>query len=139
MELRRSYDGVEVALWEHFANFEKEAAKRGVMIDLEATGITGSIEKIHTPGMVGICNHKVDAPNHVMIDIDFWSNASKMAKEMIIFHELGHCFLKRGHSDDTHNNGTCKSIMRSGKGGCMDFYNTSNRNDYLNELFYEAQ
>ena len=137
MDLMKSYDGVEAELWEHFDRFEREAAKRGVTIDLAAVGITGSIEKIHTPGMVGICNHKVDTPNHVMIDIDFWRNASKIAREMIIFHELGHCFLHRGHNNNKHDNGTCKSIMRSGTGGCLDFYNNSNRGDYLNELFTE--
>ncbi len=135
-DLNKSYNGVETELWEYFEKFEQEAADRGVQINLSAAGITGSIEKIHTPGMVGICNHKPNTPNHVMIDIDFWRNASKMAKEMIIFHELGHCFLHRGHNDDKHDNGTCKSIMRSGQGGCMDLYNHSNRNDYLNELFH---
>ncbi len=137
-DLSKTYDGVETELWEHFENFEKAAAERGVRIDLAAAGITGSIGKIHTPGLVGICNHNADTPNHVMIDIDFWRNASQLAKEMIIFHELGHCFLHRGHNDDQHHNGTCKSIMRSGKGGCLDLYNNSNRGDYMDELFTET-
>ena len=139
LEIVKSFDGVEADLWEHFDNFEKEAAKRGMHIDLAAAGITGSIEKIHTPGMVGICNHKVDTPNHVMIDVDFWNSASESAREMIIFHELGHCYLHRGHNDTAHSDGTCSSIMRSGMGGCVDFYTNSNRKGLLNELFVEAQ
>ena len=139
LEIIKSFDGVEADLWEHFDNFEKEAAKRGQHIDLAAAGITGSIEKIHTPGLVGICNHKVDTPNHVTIDIDFWNSASESAREMIIFHELGHCYLHRGHNDTTHADGTCSSIMRSGMGGCVDFYTNSNRKGYLTELFVGAQ
>lgn len=135
IEIVKSFDGVEAELWEHFDNFEKEAAKRGVHVDLTAAGITGTIEKINTPGMVGICNHRVDQPNHVIIDIDFWMTASESAKEMIIFHELGHCYLKRGHNDKAHTDGTCSSIMRSGKGGCIDFYTNSKRGGYLNELY----
>ena len=52
LEIVKSFDGVEADLWEHFDNFEKEAARRGMHIDLTASGITGSIEKIHTPGPV---------------------------------------------------------------------------------------
>jgi len=139
MELTQSFDGVDADLWEHFANFEIEAAKRGMTIDLAAAGITGSIEKIHTPGMVGICNHKVDTPNHVMIDTDFWNTASESAREMIVFHELGHCYLHRGHNDIAHANGTCSSIMRSGRGGCVDFYTNSKRSNYLDELYVEGK
>ena len=91
--ITKDFNGVDVELQEHFENFEKEAAKRGVTIDLVEAGITGSIEKIHTHGMIGICNHKVDTPNHVTIDIDFWNSASESAREMIIFHGLGHCYL----------------------------------------------
>ena len=72
-----------------------------------------------------------------MIDIDFWNSASESAREMIVFHELGHCFLQRGHNDNKQDDGTCVSIMRSGKGGCIDFYTSSNRGSLLDEL-YEA-
>ena len=54
---------------------------------------------------------------------------------MIVFHELGHCYLTRGHKDERKNNGTCASIMRSGKAACMDFYTSDNRKEYLDELF----
>jgi hypothetical protein len=54
---------------------------------------------------------------------------------MVVFHELGHCYLGRGHSEETHPNGVCKSIMRSGNGGCFDNYNSTTREAYLDELF----
>ena len=135
IEVTKTYPNVDADLWSHFQNFEEEASKRGLDIDLVASGITGSIEKIHAMGTVGLCNHRLDKPNHLIIDIDFWNKASEISKEMIVFHELGHCYLARGHKDEAHNDGTCASIMRSGKSGCVDFYNSSNRSTYLDELY----
>ncbi len=135
IEVAKTYQNVDPAIWAYFEKFEKEAAKRGLDIDLAAAGITGSIEKIHTHGTVGLCNHRLNEPNRVIIDTDFWNKASESSKEMIIFHELGHCYLARGHKDDANSDGTCASIMRSGKGGCIDFYNSSNRPAYLDELY----
>ncbi len=135
IQLNKEYRGVESELWSYFEKFETEAAERGIHIDLAVAGITGSIEKIHSHGTVGLCNHKLDEPNHVIIDAEFWASASENAKEMIIFHELGHCYLERGHNDSKRDDGTCASIMRSGRGGCIDFYTNSNKNDYLNELY----
>ena len=135
IQLNKEYQGVEAELWSYFEKFEAEAADRGLVIDLAAVGITGSIEKIHAHGTVGLCNHRLDQPNHVIIDVEFWATANENAKEMIVFHELGHCYLERGHNDDKKNNGTCASIMRSGRGGCIDFYTNSNKRNYLDELY----
>ncbi|MEM1122962.1 MAG: hypothetical protein AAGJ18_21135 [Bacteroidota bacterium] len=135
IQLEKQYPGVEPAMWAYFEKFERAAAERGVEVDLVAAGMTGSIELIHAHGTVGLCNHRLDQPNHVIIDKRFWDKASNSAKEMIIFHELGHCYLKRGHTDEKNADGTCASIMRSGRGGCVDFYNHSNRESYLDELY----
>lgn len=137
LELQKEYVGVEPALWSYFEKFEIEAAERGVSIDLAAEGITGGIERIHAHGTVGLCNHRLDQPNHVIIDVNFWASASESAKEMIVFHELGHCYLGRGHKDQKNEDGTCASIMRSGNSGCIDFYSNSNRGTYLDELYVE--
>ncbi len=135
IQLNKEYQGVDVELWSYFEKFEKEAAERGVKIDLAVAGITGTIEKIHAHGTVGLCNHRLDQPNHVIIDLNFWASASDNSKEMIIFHELGHCYLERSHNDNKKSDGTCASIMRSGRGGCIDFYNKANKAAYLDELY----
>jgi hypothetical protein len=56
-------------------------------------------------------------------------------KEYIVFHELGHCVLNRPHTEDSFSNGVCSSIMRSGNGGCYDYYNRFTRQYYVDELF----
>lgn len=43
---------------------------------------------------------------------DFWVTASEARREMLIFHELGHCALSRGHKDDTVNSEPI-SVMNS--------------------------
>jgi len=70
-----------------------------------------------------------------VIDKAFFNQTSELLKEMVIFHELGHCVLFRGHREATYSNGTCASIMRSGVEGCRDNYRASTRAAYLDELF----
>lgn len=131
----KNYEGVDDKLCTYFQKFEEAGADRNVFIDLAASGIIGSIEKIHADGTVGLCHHRSDTPNQIIIDKDFWSNASENSKEMIVFHELGHCFLGKNHNDERNNDSTCSSIMRSGNGGCIDFYNSRTRAELLDELF----
>ena len=134
-EPTKSYEGVDEGLWIYFQRFEEAAADRGDYIDLAALNITGSIEPIEYEGVVGLCSHNPNQPKHVRIDADFFNRATVTKKEMIVFHELGHCILKRGHNDEANDNGVCQSIMRSGMGTCLDSYNNNTRNNYLDELF----
>lgn len=137
MSPTKEYIGVDAELWVYFQRFEEEAAARGVYVNLNEKGITGVIEDINHEHVVGMCNHNVDTPNHVVLDKDFWTRSSSLKKELIVFHELGHCYFGMGHRDEAHEDGRCKSIMRSGMGGCMDIYTENYRNDYLNEFFVE--
>ncbi|MEM1122657.1 MAG: hypothetical protein AAGJ18_19595 [Bacteroidota bacterium] len=133
-----AYDGVDKELWPYFAKFEYEAEQRGVLIDLRALGIQGVLEEINTEGIVGLCNHRASNSKMVILDVAFWERASNYRKEMIVFHELGHCVLERGHTDERLANGMCKSIMRSGFGACLTMYNDDDHQDYyLDELFEE--
>jgi hypothetical protein len=42
---------------------------------------------------------------------DCWQNEPDQNKEALIFHELGHCLLNRGHKDDVFPSGAPKSLM----------------------------
>lgn len=135
MTADKEYPGVDAELWMYFQRFEVAAAERGIEIDLVASGITGSIKDLNLGNVVGMCNHNPSSPNHVVIDEAFWMRSSTLKKEMIIFHELGHCYMGLEHRDGANSNGVCKSIMRSGMGGCMDMYTQNNRGGYHDELF----
>lgn len=132
-----SFPGVESGLWPYFIAFEKEAKERGFDIDLVELGISGVIKSIDDLGVAGTCQYGNHIA-HVTIDRSYWNNSSSLNREYVVFHELGHCALGRGHDESSYNNGICKSLMNSGLGHCIPAYNTQNRERYLDELFHES-
>jgi hypothetical protein len=122
---------VDLELVPHFNQFKKEAQARGFNIDFIATGVSATIGQAHDH-KVGLCY-----PNskHIVIDANFWNTASHYSRELIVFHELGHCLLGRNHRDDADANHRCNSIMRSGDTSCFDNYTETTRAHYIDELF----
>lgn len=131
----KEYPGVDQELWVFFQNFEEASAKRGIPIDLISSGITGSIKNLHIENIVGVCNHDSNNPHHIIIDENYWNASSFFRKELAVFHNLGHCYLKLNHSDAAHPDGRCKSIMNSSSGSCTDLYTSNTRDEYQDELF----
>ena len=129
---------IDELLLPYFQQFETEGAIRGFEINLASQGITGTIEEISENLVAGTCTYGTHLPGDVVIDLGFWNNSSAFAKEMVIFHELGHCYLRRDHKESAFLNGICTSIMRSGTGNCRDNYNARTREQYINELFFET-
>lgn len=127
-----NYPNVDERLYEYFKKFEEEGKKRGIIVNLVKSNIYGSITKINVKGVVGLCNN---SNNKVTIDEDFWARSSHSSKELIVFHELGHCCLQLLHNNAASNSGICKSIMRAGNGDCLDFYNAKTRTELIDELF----
>jgi hypothetical protein len=81
---------------------------------------------------VGLC---YSGNKEIFIDREYWNNAREKDKERLIFHELGHCFLKRNHKNEKNINGECLSYMR-GKFDCSsNLYSSLWRKYYLDELF----
>ena len=120
----------------HFENFEIEAAKRNLDINLSSLDLTAEIASIHEDNIAGTCSYSSHHGNHVVIDQEFWNQASFILREMVVFHELGHCVLAQGHREQTDAQGHCLSLMQSGTSGCRLLYNNTNRNYYLDELFF---
>ncbi len=135
INVENEYPGVDIELWEYFARFEHEAEKRGLTIDLKERGISAEIIDVDGENVGGVCTYHEDDANHIDIDRYIWNNTSDYLKELILFHELGHCYLLRDHRNDAYSDGRCKSLMRSGTTDCFDSYNSTTRTVYLNELF----
>ncbi|MCB0548827.1 MAG: hypothetical protein KDD19_14705 [Phaeodactylibacter sp.] len=133
-----AYEGVDEALWPYFESFEKEARLRGLEVDLREAAITGVIEALPDDGVAGQCSYSSHQPNHVTIDLEFWSKSGTLFREFVVFHELGHCRLARDHREAVNADGTCASLMRSGLEDCRDNYNRVTRSSYLDELFDPA-
>lgn len=130
-----SYPNVDARLWPFFESFEAEAKARGLNVNLKLAAITGDIAPIDGEHVAGQCTYSSQAPNHISVDDEFWTKTGESFREFIIFHELGHCYLNRGHREDAFANGICKSLMRSGVDGCFDNYKSTTRALYLDELF----
>lgn len=134
-----TYNNVDPALWPYFKRFEDEGAKRNMPMDLNDARITGVISDIPTSHVLGQCSYSTDNPKKLTIDQPFWSSASDLFKEFVVFHELGHCYLGRLHDESMDAGGVCVSIMRSGTGTCRDNYTAVTRKAYLDELFFNNQ
>lgn len=121
----------------YFERFQEEGMARGVEVDFETANISAYLEDIAAPNVTGQCYYNSTEPNRLVIDIVFWKQATDLRKEFVVFHELGHCFLKRSHLETTLADGTCASMMHSGLSGCRNAYNNTTRAAYLDELFLE--
>lgn len=125
---------VDEALVEYFELFIAEGAVRGVEVDL--SGISGYIEQIERVNVAGNCTITSEGRREIRLDEVFWRSSTPTNREIVVFHELGHCYLDRGH-DDTFNDETnrCNSIMNSGRAPCSFNYFGPLRAAYLDELF----
>lgn len=132
IKTRKTYPLADKKLWTYFEKFEEEAKLRNLNIDLVSQNIHASIEPI-AHSNVGLCN-RAGNNRTIIIDQDFWESRGFLSKELIVFHELGHCSLNLFHRNDQMD-GICKSIMRAGQGECFDNYTVESRSEYLDELF----
>lgn len=116
-------------------DFILEASLRDKAIDLLDTPIEAKFQNIAAFSVAGQCKHNANNPSLVIIDVSIWEQADALEKEYIMFHELGHCILNRGHLEDRDLDNNCVSIMQSGTTGCKINYSESTRSSYLDELF----
>jgi len=135
--IQRTFQNIPEPLWDHFERFEIAAFERGYNIDLNALNLTAEIVEIERESVAGTCSYGSHGPRHIEIDQTFWNQSSDLFKEFVVFHELGHCVLFRGHREDVNQDGTCASLMRSGLEECQDNYHLVTREEYLDELFNE--
>ena len=132
----QDYGGlVDERLIPYYLTFEEEAAQRGITVDFNAFPVTGAIKSIQEDDIAGTCNYHSYEPNVVTIDLEYWNSSSSLRRELVVFHELGHCYLGRDHLEASFDNGICTTIMNSGTSGCLVAYTAENRDYYLDELF----
>jgi len=126
---------IPTVLIPYFETFRDKASENGLVVDYESANVTAELKFINEGSVAGTCSTNGHDLRHITIDRAFWNQSSHLLKEMIIFHELGHCILGRGHEESSFPNGICRSIMRSGLGNCRDAYISQNRDYFIEELF----
>lgn len=75
--------------------------------------------------------------DNVIINRDNWEKASELKRTVIIFHELGHCLLKRKHVDAVTPTGPV-SLMHSAVAAYYMPEVEANFEAYAHELFHPA-
>lgn len=85
-----------------------------------------------TPTAIGICLF-FTKPRTIIISEDFWETASDVEKEMVVFHELGHCALSRMHKHAKGPWGHPMSLMYPSIFSSYTY--RSSRGYYIDELF----
>ncbi|MCB0647426.1 MAG: hypothetical protein KDC49_12245 [Saprospiraceae bacterium] len=126
---------VDADLRPFFERFSEEAQLRGRAINVMDSNIIATLTTSLPLNIIGQCQRNSALPNEVKISKATFLSYSYIEKEYLIFHELGHCILRRSHIDDKDLSGNCKSIMESGLGTCRRIYANGNRTNYLDELF----
>lgn len=140
-------DHHEYAVNDEFApyilRFEQEAALRSKTFDLQKEGLIMTFANLEDD-KAGICHY--EKPIRIEIDREYWQlTASVMGtdllRENLIFHELGHGFLDRRHTNAILENGDWKSMMCGGTKVDNRSWNINysglRRNYYVDELFNE--
>lgn len=118
--------------------FFEAANARGKLLQLEDYDLTITFEKL-SDNTAGNCNPL--RRRSIQLDPDYWKAISTCDRKFLIYHELGHCLLDRGHLNDSNIAGVCKSMMYDpGQAMCtLDFTSSIWQDYYVNELFYAEQ
>lgn len=121
--------------------FLDEGEKRGVNIDVEKNGLI--MEFTQLPDLIiGLCTYQ--DPLLIQVDKDYWGETmeyedEESLRQNVVFHELGHGLLNRGHDNSYLPNQEWKTIMCGGdevdgRDWAINF-NGYRKEYYINELF----
>lgn len=84
---------VDDEILEYYHRFE---STYNVKID----NIPANFVKLEEP-ILGTCNIYNGGAREILVDVRSWDQMSDLSRELLVFHELGHCYLERGHTDET--------------------------------------
>lgn len=71
----------------------------------------------------------------VIINRGYWNVASEIERELLIFHELGHCILNMEHDETVRPDGTPASIMYPSSTPDIIWSYRISRDAYMDQLF----
>lgn len=109
--------------------FKAIANSRGLSIDWDEISIAF---KDLDGNIAGTCY----SSGHIDIDPDSWKRFSDEEREVLVFHELGHCVLGRDHTEGTFSDNAPVSIMNPII--MYTVYYKRRRDYYRSELFDNA-
>lgn len=119
-------------------NFEAEGNGQGldlVIDDLEIVYATNLM--LNGTEAAGICTYETsESAPFIQLDTtsENWT-AHASSREVLVYHELGHCILDREHINTKLPNGNYKSIMKSTGEPIYASFSEFKRDYYIQELF----
>jgi hypothetical protein len=64
-------------------------------------GLTAGKSEIGKEGsIVGLCSKLEDSGTEIEVDTLYWEHSSDLVREILVFHEAGHCICNRDHTYD---------------------------------------
>ena len=130
---------VDERLKTYVDEFYVQGAKRGKKLPKDNLVITlkkGLYDDGSVLGVTYLKDHRLFGEKQIKVFIDeayfYRDDIESDCKETIIFHELGHALLNRGHSDQNISIMHTNSRYHCYK---MDYYNKLDRDVMLDELF----
>lgn len=81
---------------------------------------------------LGVCRIR-DGQNTIIVNAQDWAYLGRLEQEELIWHELGHCWLHRGHNNAYLPHGEPASIMNAYHFGADVYW--QNYGYYVSELF----
>ena len=94
------------------------------------------IEEADFATTVGVCIEYSNGQTEILIRESSWNTFSNSQREILIFHELGHCHLDRDHKDTTYKS-IDLSVMKSLLINQFDYQTYFP--EYMEELFLENE
>ncbi|MCB0417744.1 MAG: hypothetical protein H6617_00785 [Bdellovibrionaceae bacterium] len=131
MAPRRPSLSVDKEVAPYYQSFQDLAQTYGA--SFIADRIVFSFTNFWFSSVVGMCTYRGGSTNYVDFSSSAWRSGSGTFKEMLVFHELGHCLLGRGHTNTSYSDGRKESIMNSYIFSQSTY--RAYRDEYLKELF----
>jgi len=79
-------------------------------IGVSTADVSGRMDELVLP-TIGVCTVDESGNKVVHIDATYWNASNDDAREMLVFHELGHCAMGRVHDVAVDKYGCPLSIM----------------------------
>ena len=97
----------------YLQEFKSAASERGNNLEIPDKLKVKLVDKVEGRNTTkGFCVQ--DTPMVIRLEKQYWKQADATQKKILLFHEFGHCFLNRTHTNEILTNGEWKSLMRGG-------------------------
>lgn len=116
------YETVDSVTEQEFVEYKKSFEKACQVDSSDISMVFGDVQTEEHPNRVGYCEiskriekndlgNKVITEKKIVISKAYWQIAPSSYKKILIWHELGHCALEKGHTEEAEEDGTPASIM----------------------------